>query len=167
MCLRNPPLPVAAFPITTKRVMAVWKEPPPALPSLIDHTVFLSVDDEIALLIAAATDEWIFEGHYSAPGPSKSSCFFAAGRASRGWRGLRHFLNWRRESARRYQHKREAEKQSNRSLHRDVLRNTAWSSFMNAVMRISAVTPSACGVINQTAVVNPIGIRADNVFPLS
>jgi hypothetical protein len=40
-----------------------------------DHTVFLSVDDEVALLITAATDKWIFERDYASPSPGKSSGF--------------------------------------------------------------------------------------------
>ena len=38
-----------------------------------DHTVFLSVDNEITLLIPAATGKWIFEGHDASPSSGKSS----------------------------------------------------------------------------------------------
>jgi hypothetical protein len=38
-----------------------------------DHTVFLSVDNEITLLVTAATDKWIFEGYDSGPSSGKSS----------------------------------------------------------------------------------------------
>src|SRR6266404_4477351 len=77
-------------------------------------------------------------------------------------------MNRRGKAMRRYQQDRgDNEKQNERSIHREVLRKTAWSSFANAVIRMSAVIPSEFGVMNQTAVVSPTGKRADNVLPIS
>ena len=40
-----------------------------------DHTVFLSVDNEITLLVTAAADEWIFERNYAGPSADESPSF--------------------------------------------------------------------------------------------
>jgi hypothetical protein len=39
------------------------------------RTIFLSVNNEIALLITTATGKWIFEGHYASPSSGKPPCF--------------------------------------------------------------------------------------------